>query len=212
MPQPTRFAMTAVAFEGGLGLFAVFLGWLLGNGPWETMVGRPLGEWRDALLLGLVGTVPMVLALLCMDRWPGWPFCQTKQFLQNQIVPLFADLSVGQLMLLSLAAGIGEELLFRGLVQAGVIAWIGPPNGLFAGLVLASVIFGVCHWLTTMYAILATLVGLYLGWLFLISGNLLTPIVAHALYDFVALVYLVKSRESRVKSQKGVENQEPEEP
>jgi membrane protease YdiL (CAAX protease family) len=32
----------------------------------------------------------------------------------------------------------------------------------------------------------------YLGLLYELTGNLLTPIVAHALYDFVALVYLTR--------------------
>ena len=41
---------------------------------------------------------------------------------------------------------------------------------------------------------LAGLIGLYLGWLWLAVGNLLVPIVVHALYDFVALMYLVKVR------------------
>jgi membrane protease YdiL (CAAX protease family) len=38
--------------------------------------------------------------------------------------------------------------------------------------------------------VLAAAIGLYLGWLFDLSGNLLLVIVAHALYDFVILVYL----------------------
>jgi membrane protease YdiL (CAAX protease family) len=32
--------------------------------------------------------------------------------------------------------------------------------------------------------------GVYLGTLFLVQGNLLAPIVTHALYDFVALVWV----------------------
>jgi membrane protease YdiL (CAAX protease family) len=34
--------------------------------------------------------------------------------------------------------------------------------------------------------------GLYLGTLFVITGNLFAPIVAHAAYDFVALVWLAR--------------------
>ena len=37
---------------------------------------------------------------------------------------------------------------------------------------------------------LAAIVGAYLGWLFVITGNLLVPVVAHALYDLVALAVL----------------------
>ena len=36
------------------------------------------------------------------------------------------------------------------------------------------------------------LLGFYLGWIYLTSDNLLGPILAHALYDFVVLVYVVR--------------------
>ena len=57
---------------------------------------------------------------------------------------------------------------------------------------LASLLFGVCHWLNTTYAILAVLAGVYFGLLLIADGNILTPIVAHAAYDFLALVYLIQ--------------------
>ena len=61
-----------------------------------------------------------------------------------------------------------------------------------AALAIASVLFGVCHWLNTTYAILAMLAGLYFGLLLVLTGNLWTPIMAHAAYDFIALLYLVR--------------------
>jgi membrane protease YdiL (CAAX protease family) len=61
-------------------------------------------------------------------------------------------------------------------------------------LLVASLIFGACHWITPAYAAVASLIGFYLGWLLLATGNLWTPIVAHAFYDFLALVYLVKCK------------------
>jgi membrane protease YdiL (CAAX protease family) len=36
--------------------------------------------------------------------------------------------------------------------------------------------------------------GAYLGWLYVGSGNLLVPILVHALYDFVALAFVVSDR------------------
>ena len=45
--------------------------------------------------------------------------------------------------------------------------------------------------------LLAGLIGLYLGWIWLASGNLLTPMVTHGVYDFLALAYLVKVRGGR---------------
>jgi membrane protease YdiL (CAAX protease family) len=47
--------------------------------------------------------------------------------------------------------------------------------------------------LSATYAILAALIGLYLGLLLIWTGSLLAPAVAHGLYDFIALLYLVRS-------------------
>jgi membrane protease YdiL (CAAX protease family) len=103
-------------------------------------------------------------------------------------------MTTGELLVISLIAGVGEEMLFRGFLQTCLATWIGEPYGLILALVVASLTFGACHWLTTTYAALATLVGLYLGVVFYGSGNLLVPVVAHAVYDFAALMYLVKSQ------------------
>jgi membrane protease YdiL (CAAX protease family) len=48
------------------------------------------------------------------------------------------------------------------------------------------------HALTPTYALLAVLAGAYLGGVWLLSGNLLVVIVAHGIYDFVALLYLLR--------------------
>ena len=66
--------------------------------------------------------------------------------------------------------------------------WFSPTVGLIG----ASLLFGLAHLLTTSYAVVTALAGLYLGGLFLATDNLLAPIVTHAVYDFLALVYLVR--------------------
>ena len=63
---------------------------------------------------------------------------------------------------------------------------------LACAVVVIGLAFGAVHWLTPTYALLAGLVGVYLGALYAVSGNLLAPITAHALYDFVALVLLTR--------------------
>jgi membrane protease YdiL (CAAX protease family) len=104
---------------------------------------------------------------------------------------MFGGASLWQLAVVALAAGVGEELLFRGLVQAGLERWLGGVEGRIAALAIASVLFGVCHWLNATYAALAVLAGAYFGGLLLLTENILAPITAHAAYDFLALVYLV---------------------
>ncbi len=110
------------------------------------------------------------------------------------LVPLFAGVSWPKLALVSLLAGVGEELFFRGVIQPVLIGWM----GIAAGLLAASVVFGLLHAITPTYALLATAVGAYLGWIALASGNLLGPMIAHGAYDFFALVYLTRPLSSPI--------------
>ena len=95
-------------------------------------------------------------------------------------------------MLISLFAGAGEEMLFRGLIQAGLDEWMTGPAGAWIALAVASLLFGLAHMVSATYAVVAALIGAYLGALLIATDNLLAPIVAHGLYDFVALIYLVR--------------------
>jgi membrane protease YdiL (CAAX protease family) len=54
-------------------------------------------------------------------------------------------------------------------------------------IILPNVLFGMLHWRSAAYAAIAGVVGVYFGLLFLWTGNLLAPILAHAAYDAVAL-------------------------
>jgi membrane protease YdiL (CAAX protease family) len=81
-------------------------------------------------------------------------------------------------------------MLFRGFLQA----WLETMLGSLGGLLVASFLFGAAHPITAGYVVIATLMGGYLGWLWQASGNLLVPIVTHALYDLVVLRLLVSRR------------------
>ncbi len=58
-------------------------------------------------------------------------------------------------------------------------------------MILTSILFGALHWITPTYAAIAGLIGFYLGAFMVVSGNLVVPILVHALYDFFALRYLL---------------------
>ena len=104
---------------------------------------------------------------------------------------------------ISILAGLGEEMLFRGVLQATLAEAAaksldgGPLAGQIGDWLAAVVVaafFGLMHAVNRSYALLAGLIGLYLGGLWIWTGNLAVPITAHALYDFLALVYVVKIR------------------
>jgi membrane protease YdiL (CAAX protease family) len=172
-----------VVAEGALLLVAVLVGRLMGVQPFARFELT-----ASSLLLGLLATIPLVLSLRwsVRTRWP--PIARLVDFVKARLRPLFIGCSMGQLMTLALLAGVAEEALFRGVVQIGTSRWLTPGGGLIA----ASLLFGLVHFLTFSYATLAALVGLYLGSLLLLSGNLLVPMVVHALYDLIALVVLTR--------------------
>jgi hypothetical protein len=183
-------------FEGALVLVALGAGWLLGIDPLESMRWsmEDLPALGAAAGWGLLAALPMVVGMLVADRLPIGPLGELKRLARETVLPLFRRSNIGQLAMISLLAGLGEELLFRGLLQAGLANWIGGWPGLIVGLAAASVSFGFCHAVRPVYALFAALVGAYFGLLFIWTGNLAAPIVTHAVYDFAALTYLRLSR------------------
>jgi membrane protease YdiL (CAAX protease family) len=138
--------------------------------------------------LGLAATVPLLLGLAWMLAARSGPVHRLVALVVEQLGGLLASRSPAELALLAALAGVSEEVLFRGVAQVALARVL--PEA--AALLTASVLFGLVHFATRTYAILAGVMGLYLGMLFLVQGNLLTPIITHALYDFVALVYVAR--------------------
>jgi membrane protease YdiL (CAAX protease family) len=196
--QINRFVMAAFAFEAALGAGAIAVGWLLGIDPLNSirLTENALATHGQSAIFGVAATLPLLLGLAVVTRLRFEPFVRLHQFVLDRLVPLFAPLSLFELAAISVAAGFGEEALFRGLIQSGLAAAIGGTNGVVMALAVSAILFGVCHWITPTYAVLAGLAGLYFGLLFVWSGSLLTPLVAHALYDFFALAYLTASADS----------------
>jgi membrane protease YdiL (CAAX protease family) len=182
--QAIPFIWLGIAFEAGLGLLAWLVGWLLNEPSWHHV------HW-DALdaAMGLAACVPMLLVFWACVRVPVRPLVRIKTIAEQFIRPLFAGCTWLELAVLSLVAGIAEELLFRGVLQGVMSRWWGA----WLGVMLAGLLFGLLHAITTTYVFLAALLGIYLGVLWLATDNLLTVIVAHALYDFVALIFLMRS-------------------
>jgi uncharacterized protein len=173
----------AVFFEAGLAPFSLFLGWLLGHPPLALFVW----SLQDALW-GAVAAVPLIVLFLAMLTWPIGPLARVRTFCEEDVVPLFDQSDWSELALISLSAGVGEEMLFRGVLQASFTHWL----GVAWGLALASVFFGLLHPISVSYIVFAGFLGFYLGAVWIVNGNLLAAMVTHALYDFAALGYLIR--------------------
>jgi len=208
MNSPRKFAVSATVFELGLGVVALAVGALLRFDPLATLPSTSdVSSIVSGILIGLAATAPMLVALYVIGERPG-VLEDVKELVQEQLVPHFSRLTIFEIALISVAAGIGEEILFRGLIQNGLAAWIGPPLGLAAALILASLAFGCSHWLSSTYAAVGTLVGMYLGALLIVSDQLLAPMVTHAVYDFVAIIYLVRKRPPQSRRPAGPTDEE----
>jgi membrane protease YdiL (CAAX protease family) len=189
----TRTVGLALLVEGGLGVVALGIGWLIGFWP---AIGISLDSTNvsaqlQMIGLGVLATLPPLVALWLLEHTPLPALESVRQVAEQVISRMFPNPRWWQLAIVSLAAGFGEELLFRGLAQAGLERLLGGPWAPWIALAVASLVFGAFHYLNATYAILATIAGLYFGWLLIATGSLWPPIVAHALYDFVALSYLL---------------------
>jgi membrane protease YdiL (CAAX protease family) len=90
----------------------------------------------------------------------------------------------------SIGAGISEELVFRGFL----IYYLGlylPQINTWEKVVLTAVIFGVAHLYQGWQGIMgASILGLIAAGIYVISGSLLVPMVLHAVIDWRLLLML----------------------
>ncbi|HET9464564.1 MAG TPA: CPBP family intramembrane glutamic endopeptidase [Gemmatimonadales bacterium] len=172
-----------MAGEAGLLLLAWALGRWLGINP-----GHRVHLTLGALGLGALAAVPLLLGLRWIVTTRLGSIRHLVGLVTDELGPVLVSRSIAELVLIASLAGVAEETLFRGVVQVGLTRVF--PDGV--ALALASAAFGLAHFVTPAYALLAAAAGLYLGALYMQHGNLLVPVVAHSLYDLVALLYLIR--------------------
>ncbi len=174
--------LIAVVFEAALIPLALVLAIPLGLQPWQAFGASP-----GMVFLAVVATAPLIAALAVSARVGAAWFEDVGALVRPLIESVFRGRGVTAVVVVSALAGIGEELLFRGVIQAGMAASFGA----WPGLLVASVLFGLMHALSRAYFVLATLMGLYLGALYQATDNLLLPVLVHGLYDAIAIGYLL---------------------
>jgi uncharacterized protein len=172
-----RFVRFAALFYGSLTVAAVL---------WSGLRGLDLRLAGDSaalsVLLGAVTAAATVtLGLLAYRLLP------VLREIAEELAPRLVDgADRGSLVLVALFSGVGEETLFRGAVQQEF------------GLVVASLVFGLVHvgpdrrylvW--TAWAVLA---GFLFGALYVVTGGLLAPILAHSAHNAATLLLWRRAR------------------
>ncbi|MEE2767390.1 MAG: CPBP family intramembrane glutamic endopeptidase [Pseudomonadota bacterium] len=183
LPHPEKFINMAFWFEASLIGVAWLIGWFAEINPIANLYFS-----TEALIDGITATIPMLILFLLFYQYPVGPLYPIKKSLLDIMGPLLSSCRWYELLILAAVAGISEEVLFRGVLQP----WMEVSLGVSAGLIVSNVIFGLLHWITATYALIAGLIGLYLAYMMDVSEprNLLTPIVVHGLYDFLAFVFV----------------------
>lgn len=163
--------------------------WLLGTVCWLVgtrergaealgVVGLPpvpFFAWTVALTVAGLAIIVVFRSLALRTRTPDSPVLRELLPRTRTERRVFA--------LLSLVAGVGEELAYRGYV----IPMLAPLVGTGGAAVVSSAVFGVVHGYQGALGVVRTgLMGGVLAWGFLASGSLWPAIAAHALIDLVA--------------------------
>src|SRR5262249_3234423 len=104
--------LLAIFVEGGLLAGASLLGWMLDQPPLRFFNWTP---W--AALWCAAATLPLLVLFFVFLRWPIKPFKRIQRFSEEVIRPLLAPCSWIDLLGISLLAGLGEEVFFRGVIQ-----------------------------------------------------------------------------------------------
>ena len=209
LPSARQVTCWGLWVEGGCLLAALVLascGWYDLDQPLSHFWRLDLGSVVVWTLAGLCSTFAVAAAVLLI---PWRPFHEFREFVFRILIPIFEPLSLTQIALLSASAGIGEEMLFRWCLQGALQSACTTVSGTVGALVVASILFGLCHAMGVMYFLVAALIGGVLGLIMIASGSVVPSILTHGIYDFFAILMLRHASRGKAEHA-GVRDQVPE--
>lgn len=210
-PKAQRSESVAARSERRAFIFVAALGAMLIPAALGIALGMSVDMWPllkfdiADVAFGVAAVMPLALLL----RWfmkTGWrPLAEFRASQLEFLSTIGFRLTGPRIVTLAIIAGVSEELMFRGVLQE----IIDRRFGIAAAIAVTSVIFGLLHARTVLYAFVATMVGAYLSLLFLATGSLIAPIVAHAVYDFIAFEWTRIALDRRAAISPAVQDQPP---
>jgi membrane protease YdiL (CAAX protease family) len=177
------FFWQAIMVEGGMAAIAILV---------DLFCYLDLNYWEhcryDSITLFQIacGLIPLAAGYVVMQVLPFAALRRIDRFVRELYWQNMGHWKLWQLALVAALAGVGEELLFRGLFQMGFSAVF----DVWVAIFLTSLIFGLAHAVTPTYCVLAFIISVYFGFLFVFTDNLVVPIAVHALYDFGIFLYI----------------------
>lgn len=158
----TQLTMLALAFIASGFLFE----------EWTSLFS--LFKWQPFHIFVIGGGSAVVIILLELWLEKVLPKSMLDDGGINERV--FRDRNIIHILFLAAIIALSEELLFRGVLQTNF------------GIIPASILFALIHFRYLhkfLLFIITVSLSFYLGWLYLITGNLLVPIFTHFTIDFV---------------------------
>ncbi len=147
-------------------------------------LGAPRTWWLSGALTAVFGGLLLWSAIRLRRK-----ATKIREKLKDRLEALLPDTPIEQrwFAAVSIGAGIAEELTYRGFLFYYATLWFPHINSLEKALV-TSLVFGMGHIYQGWKGVVSVgLSGLILAGLYLLSGNLLLPIVVHALGDLRAI-------------------------
>ena len=194
------FVLQAIIFEGAMALIGAALALFCGLDLWKAFHTPDLLTLINQFGLGVGFAAGMGLFFTALDYIPWRQLKQVSQKTKEAVVATMKNVTRFNRFLVCLLAGIGEEILFRGFIFVAIFEFW--PWGLeynlniFAAIIISSILFGLGHYVTLLYFIITGLLGAAFCLVFLWTGSLIAPVVAHALYDFYAIELALREKEA----------------
>jgi membrane protease YdiL (CAAX protease family) len=174
--EPALLTLTYAVF----GILAAITASLWGHDPWTTLplleISGPFAMGTSVVMGALLAGATIALSRVAVRRH-AW-----ARALHADLRPAVHGATGPAIVMMALASGVGEELVFRGLLvpHVGVLA-----SSLAFGLlhqVRGRARWAWCAWATGMGAAFAAI--------FVLTGSLAGPVLAHVAINLVNLRYL----------------------
>ena len=164
-------------FVIGQQAFFLLVSLIVAQFEWLPLATPPKNLWS-------FGVAALILLTLIVVMLPRWRKAVEKRERRVYLFMSGDGMNKALWVLISLLAGIGEEVTYRGVMF--LLLWQLTGSALAAALI-AAVVFGVSHYMQgwKSAALIAGFALVFQG-LYWISGSLLAPILVHFLYDVTA--------------------------
>jgi len=152
-----------------------------------SLLAIPYSAFQSLSMGALLGCALFIILFCVLNVLT--PYLSSLQTISTQLHALFANFTWPMIVVISVLAGVGEEMLFRGLLQNALIY----VTNSFWGILFSAIIFGVLHYLNHMYAFIASIMGGVIAYIYFVTQDLVLVMTLHAVYDFFAFSVIVKA-------------------